>query len=414
MTRPLNIGIIGCGTAGASAALFLARAGHRITVYEAVSEPHAVGAGITLQPTGMAVLSRLGLLEPVVARGARIDHLYCVTRRGRPVLDMRYSDFDESTFGLGLHRGVLFETLFRAVQEEPGVELRLSMPIAGLRARAKRRVVVDRAGRDVGEHDLVIVADGARSQLRDDVNLALRQSMYPWGALWFIGDDPEGEFDGALHQVVEGTERMFGMLPSGLGPAVEGQADTKKVSLFWSVRADRVDAWHEAGLDAWTSLLGEMEPRSRDLLEQIHEPEQVLFARYFDVVMRRWHQPGVVFLGDAAHATSPQLGQGANLALMDAMALHDALQNQPTLDDALRTYSSMRASHLRYYQWATRFLTPFFQSDMKPLGWLRDALGATACRIPFVRKKMVRTMCGLERGIVFSNPMRLDRASPGV
>ena len=73
--EPKDIGIVGCGTAGAAASLFLARAGHRVTVYERVADPGPVGAGITLQPTGQMVLARLGLLAPILERAARIDRL---------------------------------------------------------------------------------------------------------------------------------------------------------------------------------------------------------------------------------------------------------------------------------------------------------------------------------------------------
>jgi 2-polyprenyl-6-methoxyphenol hydroxylase-like FAD-dependent oxidoreductase len=59
------IGVIGCGTAGAAAALFLARAGHDVRVFERVADPKPVGAGIIVQPSGQAVLARLGLLERV-------------------------------------------------------------------------------------------------------------------------------------------------------------------------------------------------------------------------------------------------------------------------------------------------------------------------------------------------------------
>ena len=59
--RALDVGVIGGGTAGSAAAIFLARAGHRVTVYERVEKPTAVGAGITIQPTGLHVLCRLGV-----------------------------------------------------------------------------------------------------------------------------------------------------------------------------------------------------------------------------------------------------------------------------------------------------------------------------------------------------------------
>ena len=138
--KRLDVGVVGCGTAGAAASLFLARAGHRVTVYEAVPEPTAVGAGIMLQPTGMRVLERLGLLEPVLARGARVDRLHCVTRERRDVIDLRYGDEHPGAYGLGLHRGVLFHVLFDAVTREPGVTLRCGEAVEEL-ARSDENVV---------------------------------------------------------------------------------------------------------------------------------------------------------------------------------------------------------------------------------------------------------------------------------
>lgn len=404
------MGIVGAGTAGAAAALFLARAGHRVTVYEAVDEPRPVGAGIMIQPTGMGVLGRLGLLGHVLSRGARVDRLRCVTRRGRPVIDLRYADLQRSAFGLGLHRGVLFDALFSAVREEPGVTLRCGVRVEDLRREDDRRALVTAGGARHGPHDLIVVADGARSQLRDDTDLTRRATEYPWGALWLVAEDPEGAFDGVLHQVVEGTGRMLGLLPSGLGPT----GDTPRVSLFWSLRGDRLDAWRREGLPAWRALLEAMEPRAAPVLAQVRDVEEVLFARYWDVVLDPWHTDGVVYLGDAAHATSPQLGQGANMALVDAAVLSDSLAEARSLDEALATYSSRRRHHLAYYQWATRFLTPFFQSDRAWLGWLRDGFMGLACRLPYVRTRMVRTMCGLERGVLLADPLPMPSlALPG-
>ncbi|HMR05955.1 MAG TPA: NAD(P)/FAD-dependent oxidoreductase [Polyangiaceae bacterium] len=406
----LDAGIVGCGTAGAAAALFLSRAGHRVTVYEAVEKPMAVGAGIMIQPTGMYVLARLGLLDGVLARGARVNRLHCVTRGRKPVLDLDYADLHPDAFGLGLHRGVLFEALFNAVAESDAINLRCGLPIESLRRDGAHTYVVGRDGREHGPHDLIVAADGARSQLRDDATLTRRATQYPWGALWFIGDDPDGVFDGVLFQVVEGTHHMFGMLPSGLGPV----GDTKRVSLFWSIRADQVNAWRSAGLEPWKYLLRSLEPRCASVTDQIGSVDEVLFARYWDVVLNQWHAPGLVFLGDAAHATSPQLGQGANLALIDAIALADSLARGPLLERALAEYSLGRRHHLNYYQWATRFLTPFFQSDHEALGTLRDVFMGFACRLPYVRTRMLRTMCGLERGVLLPDPLPLPSTpAPG-
>src|SRR5580700_2790369 len=115
MTKRLRVAIVGCGTAGAASALFLSRAGHEVVVFERVAEPLPVGAGIMMQPSGLLVLERLGLVDRVLARGARVDHLVCVTTEGRSVLDLRYAELGEGLYGVGLHRGVLFETLFGAL-----------------------------------------------------------------------------------------------------------------------------------------------------------------------------------------------------------------------------------------------------------------------------------------------------------
>lgn len=403
---PLDVGIVGAGTAGASAALLLARAEHRVRVYEAVTRPGPVGAGIMLQPSGMEVLARLGLLPSILERGSVISRLRCVTPSGWTVLDLAYARYHTSAFGLGLHRGVLFEELISALAREPRVEVRCGEPVETIRTRSGRHQLFGPTGRPLGDHDLVVVAGGARSRLRGDTRLTVRDRRYPWGALWCVLQDPVRIFDGELFQVVKGTRHMLGFLPSGVGPT----GDVPLVSLFWSVHENRVQSWRDREVEAWKATVRRYAPQSEALLAQIREPEQLLFARYHDVVMRRWHvREGVVYIGDAAHATSPQLGQGANLALVDAAALADALDDHDRLADALDAYSARRRRQLDYYQWATRFLTPFFQSDLAPLGWLRNAFMGLACKLPFVGTKMVRTMCGLEQGIFRGAPRPLPK-----
>ncbi len=396
MRRPLRVAVIGCGTAGAASALLLARAGHDVTVFERVPEPGPVGAGIMMQPSGLLVLERLGLARHVLSRGARVSRLVCETSSGRPVLDLHYESLAEGLFGVGLHRGVLFETLHGALLASRA-RLRCGVAIAQARLQGDRIALIDDAGERHEAFDLALVCDGARSRVRDAMHsLAHDVRLYPWGALWFIAQDPGERHRGRLHQIVRGTGEMVGMLPTGLGP---GNGDAPLVSLFVSTRADALEGVRAGGLEAFKTRVRQVAPASATVLEQLHDLSQLTFASYYDVVMPRWHTHRVAFLGDAAHATSPQLGQGCNLALCDAAALADAVETQPTVEQALERFTAERRAHLAFYQLATRWLTPFFQSDLPPLGWVRDAMMGPACKLAFVRREMVRSMAGTKTGI---------------
>jgi 2-polyprenyl-6-methoxyphenol hydroxylase-like FAD-dependent oxidoreductase len=155
-----------------------------------------------------------------------------------------------------------------------------------------------------------------------------------------------------------------------------------------------------AGLDAFKDAVLTKVPRAERVLAQISDMDQLLLARYHDIVLRRFYQGRVVFIGDAAHAMSPQLGQGANLALFDAMILADCVEDNDSVAGALADYERRRRSHLAFYQFATRWLTPFFQSDHEILGIPRDLFMGSACRLPFFRALMVRTMAGVKRGVI--------------
>jgi 2-polyprenyl-6-methoxyphenol hydroxylase-like FAD-dependent oxidoreductase len=189
---------------------------------------------------------------------------------------------------------------------------------------------------------------------------------------------------------------MLGVLPTGA--TLDDPA--RLVSVFWSVELARADAVRAAGIDAYKSAMLEMNPAVAPLVEQITSFEQVALARYMDVRMRPWHRGSVVFIGDSAHATSPQLGQGVNLALVDALALSECVASYADLPSALSKYYQLRRRQLSYYQFTTRWLTPFFQSRSRVLGWARDLAFPLAGVLSPLRKQMVWTMCGVKRGFL--------------
>ena len=387
----LEVAIVGAGTAGPAAAIFLARAGHRVRLFERAPVNLPVGAGFLLQPTGMRVLAELGLLDALLPQTRRIDRLHCLDRRERALLDLHYADVEEGLHGAGTHRATLLDLLLGAA-EASGATVRWNRPVARLTRDADgRRRLVDAQGREEGPFDLVLLCDGAQSALRAQSGVPCKATRYPWGALWFIGRRPSELAADTLWQRVGSTRELVGFLPTGTKDDL--------VSLFWSIRLDRVAAWREGNLDTWKNEVLALAPRAAGLLDQIASPAQLSVAAYHDVRMRRWHGDRVAVLGDAGHALSPQLGQGVNLALMDAAELARALRDESSLEAALHRYSARRKAHLGFYQLATRWLTPLFQSDATALGVARDLALPLAQRIPWVRRQMILTMAGYKTGV---------------
>ncbi|TDU80855.1 2-polyprenyl-6-methoxyphenol hydroxylase-like FAD-dependent oxidoreductase [Prosthecobacter fusiformis] len=389
MPIPLRIAIVGSGTAGPAAALFLARAGHEVTLFERAAQTLPVGAGFLLQPTGLTVLHHLGLTSELLPHTAPITKLYCRTRDGRVLLNLSYQELGQGLHGAGTHRATLLEVLLKALPQA-GVRVQWDTAMQRLsRDSSGRPSLHDSHGHTHGPYDLLLICDGANSTLRAQSGVPARVSRYPWGALWFIGQrTPEFQPD-VLWQCVHTTRQLNGYLPTGTRDDL--------LSLFWSIRLDQIPHWKDQPLALWKKQILTLAPQAESFLAQIHTHDQIATAAYHDVKMRHWHGDRVVLLGDAAHALSPQLGQGVNLALMDAATLADSLAKYP-LDQALPHYSATRRRHLLFYQFATRWTTPFFQSGLLPLGWLRDLAFPLLHTLPIMRRQMTATMAGGKTG----------------
>jgi len=405
---PLSIGIVGCGTAGPAAAALLARAGHHVIILERAPSLGPVGAGILLQPVGMSVLHRLGVLDRVLAGGSRVTRLRGENRRGRVVLDLSYADLRDDLFGLGVQRGLLFTSLLAAARGA-GVEIRTG--VEGVRIERDaigRPSVLDAAGEVHGPFDLLVVADGARSALRAGSGMARREREYPYGAAWFVGRDPAGEFADVLSQVYDGTSRMVGMLPTGrVDPDAPGEPAT--VSLFWSLRMSDAPALKAAGAARFRERVRALAPRAGPIVAQIESMDQVVITAYHDVVCRtpvdEWGGC-VVYIGDAAHAMSPQLGLGANLALVDALVLAECVErgarDGSRLSRSLAAYARRRRGAVAYYSLASRWLTPLFQSGHDWFAPARDLCFGPVCRFGPARRQMLRALTGIKTGVFTS------------
>ncbi|MBQ1543747.1 MAG: FAD-dependent monooxygenase [Caulobacteraceae bacterium] len=366
MERKLRVGVAGCGPAGLAAALLLRRDGHEVRLFERFERPQPLGSGLMIQPTGLAVLDELGLAGRLGAVGARVDRLFGkAAPSGRVVLDVRYAALG-ALRGLGVHRASLFQVLYDAAVEA-GIAVETGRAVTGAAREGEARRLSFADGGRSDAFDLVVDALGSGSPLAPACGRAL-----DYGALWASLDWPEGAgFDPrALEQRYRAASIMVGVLP--LGPGVGGARP--QAALFWSLRADRLAAWREAGLAAWKSHVAALWPACAPLLDQIASPEQMTFARYTHRTVPRPVEPGLVHIGDSWHSASPQLGQGANMAMLDAYALAQALRDGKDLSAGLRDYVRLRRGHIRLYQAITAAVTPVYQSDGRALPFLRDRL----------------------------------------
>ena len=369
MRKRLDIAIAGAGIGGLALGTLLARAGHRMRIFDQFETPKPIGSGLMLQQTGLAVLEQLGLRAEIDALGTRIERLWGLTTPSlRPVLDVRYNKWRSDVYGLGVQRGLAFDALYKAA-EGAGVEVILGAPVAAGESSGPELVLEN--GEKITGLDLAVYAHGARSSLTPkDCGVDL-----PYGALWATLPWPhEGPFDAtALEQRYHKASQMTGVMPSGrLSPDAP-----QTLTYFWSIRGDAEEAWRARDLDAWKEEAAALWPETEQLMGHFQSHDDLTFARYRHHTSK---EPiagrGFVRIGDAWHAASPQLGQGANMALLDAWALAKAIETASDVSEALQVYLRLRRGHVRLYQVMTWLFTPVYQGDSRILPWLRDWLAA--------------------------------------
>lgn len=371
---PLTIAIIGCGPAGLAAALLLERQGHRIAIFDQFIAPGPVGSGLMIQPTGLAVLAQLGLADEVVRRGARIDALQGIEEHGKTVLDAPYAALGlAGAYGLGIHRASLFAVLLAAAERQDGITIHPDHAVTGSACDAAGRRLIFAARDPSAPFDLVVDASGWRT-LFDPAP----KGVLPFGALWAsLPTLPGDPFAGnLLEQRYRRAAQMAGVLPIGTRPDL----GAPEVAFFWSLKADDYAAWTATPLDDWKTEVLRLWPDLAGLLARITQREQLTFARYAHRTHPRPVGERMIAIGDAWHSASPQLGQGANMALLDAWSLAQGLAEGRTLDEKLRLAASWRRDHVWLYQWVTKLFTPLYQSDSRVLPMLRDRLLAPLSR----------------------------------
>ena len=401
--------IVGAGTAGIAAAIILARQNIHVTLFEKVKVLEPVGAGLLLQPSGLAVFEHLGILEEALKLGAIVTGLEGQLANGFKIVDSHYAQAHPNFYGLGIHRATLCHILENKCREYPEyISWKMNTDIQKLQEfKDEIRVIGTVNDQPFDEaFDSVIIANGARSELRPKAWVKVDQP-YPWGAKWTIVPECLELETKILHQFYDRSKTMMGILPTG---AIPTDPDQRLSSVFWSLPTDQLGNFliNNKSRSKWLKQVSKRWKPAADWLEQVianpEEKQQWLSAHYRDVVMSKFGEGRIGIIGDAAHAMSPQLGQGANMALLDAWALGQAVQaarNNQQIDYSKlwQTYHQHRQSSTSFYQFLSRLLTPFYQSNLWWAGGVRDLSFPWMYRVPYLRKEMALTVSGLKSGM---------------
>jgi 2-polyprenyl-6-methoxyphenol hydroxylase-like FAD-dependent oxidoreductase len=403
MVGKLEIAIAGAGIGGLASAILLTRLGHKVTVFEEFRQSKPLGSGLMIQPTGLAALKVLGLAHEVPHLGAKLTRLHGATVTGTTIFDVSYEDLAPGLHARGVHRAALHRLLSKAFVES-GADFDGGSPITDVHEKSGGRVeVTGEHDKGLGQFDLLIDSTGAKSNLRRYVD-PRPAKKFAYGAVW--ASAPATHVNPhALTQRYVGASTMIGHLPMGKlaadGPSL--------AAFFWSLKTNDLPDWRRK-FEPWREKVVSLWPEMESIVARFTGPDDLIPAEYHHFTAKIPYKGRVVLVGDSAHATSPQLGQGANNALLDACALAAGLAEGQTIDDGLALYAKARKPHVRFYQLASALMTPIFQGDSVVLPWGRDLIFNRLKIVPWLRKEMVRTLSGLKTG-PFSSADADDLAS---
>ncbi len=322
--------IAGAGFAGLTAACALAQRGWSVRVHERAEKLRTTGAGIYIYENGLRVLEAVGAYDAAVA-GANPAHMREVRdERGR-VISVHRWDANVRAFSIVRQRVI---NALAAVAADAGVEIATGSVVAGANT-AGELVLAD--GRRL-RADLVIAADGSNSRVRDALGLLARRRLLADGAIRLLidkSDEERASADG--NKTIEywsGSRRLL------YTPCSDTDVYIALTMLDTDLAARRVP------LDRaeWTRSF----PQLAGLIARLGD--EARYDRFEVIRLKRWSAGRVAFIGDAAHALPPNLGQGGGFAMMNALSLAVYLERHAEVAGALAQWEQAERPRTEHIQ----------------------------------------------------------------
>ncbi|MEO5657876.1 MAG: FAD-dependent monooxygenase, partial [Nitrospiria bacterium] len=389
----VDIVVVGGGMGGGALALLAAGRGRRVALLDRhPGGPSDPARGEILQPNGLRILDRLGLLHGLPdAELSRIRRFHFHRIGGPHLVTIDYGLLPEPyNYTLVGRPAAMAASLRRRLSDTASIDQRWGCEVVGL-VREHGRVTgveVCEAGRtSVIAAPIVVGGDGPASPVRAALGISSRVHVYRDAYLTAILPRPPGFASEGRYYV--GRREILGLFPLG--------ADSLYVFYLWPA-AGRA-ALEARGLEALKTAWRAIDPELGPGLEALVRWDQIGWMPCVKVVPRAWVADGAALIGDAAHALNPHVAQGRNQALEDAVALDAVLASCFQTGDfsrrALSAYERRRRPHARVLQRLGDEMAFFWNTGNPMIAWLRDRVFATLERDDDLRRKMLALVAGV-------------------
>lgn len=331
-----NILVIGGGIGGLTAAIALRARGFDVHVIERDPDWAVYGVGIIQQSNVIRAMTQLGLIDEYVSAGFGFDAVEVFAPNGMRVARVPSPRLVEGyPANMGVGRRAL-HTMLGDRTIASGATVALGVTAAALEDDGAGVDVRYSTG-DSARFDLVIGADGVYSQTRATVFPECPSPAFTGQAVWRYNLPRPADLD-ALHAYN--------------GPTGVGLVPMSDDLMYIYVTTPEPDnpRYPRGGLAAvMRSKMAGCAPFIRELAEQITDDEGVVYRPLETLMIEGpWHRGRIALLGDAVHATTPHLGQGAGMAIEDSLVLAEELARHDDIEGALSAYRDRRFDRCAY------------------------------------------------------------------